>query len=143
MPRYVELTDYEIETRSVLMRLYRSHWEGETSYPAVHVNGAAPYLEAMGWIEKAGDGWRITQDGILQWAEMNRKSLSRQWVQGAEQFEELRRVLRIKVSDPRHPCNWPGCRKQKARASNGNMYSYCPQHLAEKQEAEKRKKFKD
>lgn len=65
------LPDDELEARSVLMRLYHSRVQGESHYPAQFVNGCAPGLEAQGWIERHGAGWRLTEDGVKAWAVMS------------------------------------------------------------------------
>lgn len=97
MPRHPEpLSEEEIERRSVLMRLYHSHWMGEESYPARFVNGHAPELAAKGWIEAVGEGWHITPVGIVAWAKMNEAMLKHKWAITAAQFNELRAVLNIK-----------------------------------------------
>lgn len=97
MPRHpVPLREDQIEMRSVMMRLYHSHFLGEGSYPARFVNGSAPALEAIGWIEAVGADWRITERGIEAWAEMNRDSLRHQWAANAPIFKELRAYLKKK-----------------------------------------------
>lgn len=73
------LDDNEMEMRSVLMRLYHSRMEGEAAYPARFVNGAAPGLEAKGWIERRDDGWRMTEAGVVAWAKLSSAVINNKW----------------------------------------------------------------
>lgn len=70
MPIFKSLSIDEIERRSIYMRLYRARWEGVVSYPSHLVNGQAPALLAQGHIERVGDGYRLTEDGVHAWAEI-------------------------------------------------------------------------
>lgn len=70
MTNPTNVSDEEIAMRSVMMRLYHSRIEGEAFYHEKLVNGAAPGLEANGWIARRGDGWRMTEDGVKAWADM-------------------------------------------------------------------------
>lgn len=65
-----ELTDDQVAIRSALMRLYHSRVYGDWYYPAGFVNGQTETLLAAGWMQAAGEGWRMTEAGIRAWAEM-------------------------------------------------------------------------
>ncbi len=134
------MPDDEIEMRSVLMRLYHSWYLKEASYPAVHVNGQAPKLVRAGWIEASGDGWRITESGILAWAQMNRRMLGHQWAIRAAQFDELRARLDISIQYS-GVCRKEGCNQPRKKAANGTEYMYCQVHMQEKWAADKRKRY--
>lgn len=71
MTNPTNVSDEEIGIRSLMMRLYHSRIEGEAYYHKCFVNGEAPGLEAKGWIERRGDGWRMTEEGVKAWAEIN------------------------------------------------------------------------
>lgn len=126
----------ELEVRSVLMRLYHSYWQGEDFYPARFVNGCAPAMEASGWIEKRGDGWRITECGIDQWAEMNRHALllepnQRSFLQGKQFFFLRDRLTREGRSDVKTTCVVEGCEKQRMVTSKGGKLTMCEDHQRE------------
>lgn len=119
------------EMRSVLMRLYHSYWQGEEFYPARFVNGCAPSMEANGLIEKHGEGWRITETGIDEWAEMNRHALllqpnQRSYLSGS-QFFFLRDRL-MKGSQEMKVCNVEGCGKPRMVSNKGKEMTMCPDH---------------
>lgn len=132
----------ELEVRSVLMRLYHSYWESEEFYPARFVNGCAPSMEAKGWIEKHGDGWRITEDGIDQWAEMNRHALmlnskQRSYLSGSQYFF-LRDRLPMEGRSDMAICKKEGCDKPRHIGISGNEFTYCHEHQKEQWAATKR-----
>lgn len=94
-----ELPEPVIAVRALLMKLYHSRQLGEAFYHAALVNGEAPPLEAQGWIERHGDGWRLTDKGLHGWALMNAKSLiSKTWYK-SEFYNELREQLKRGQSD--------------------------------------------
>lgn len=129
-------TDEEIEVRSLLMRLYHSHFLGEASYPAIHVNGHAPELQAKGWIESAGDGWKLTDAGITAWAEMNRQSLGHVWAMVSDQFQELRQ--RLGITDIKAiVCSAAGCRNKRMVSSD-----LCVKHWQQSTGAKQQSKAK-
>lgn len=122
------------------MRLYHSWYLKEDSYPARYVNGQAAKLEAKGWIEPVGNGWRMTEAGIVAWAKMNAKMLVHVWAIRAEQFDELRARLNIKVKSG-GACRKEGCNQPRHKsASGGTEYTFCEFHLREKWAADTRKK---
>lgn len=66
----LDVTEAEIEVRSLYMRLYRSRIEGDAAYPAKFVNGHADALIDAGHIQRLDDGYRLTEAGVRAWAEM-------------------------------------------------------------------------
>lgn len=140
MPRHDPLPDDVIAMRSVMMRLYHSWYMKEASYPARYVNGQAANLEDNGWIEPVGNGWRITDAGIMAWAKMNAKMLTHQWAIRAEQFDELRARLNINIKSG-GSCRKEGCNLPRHNsASGGTEYPFCEFHLHEKWAADTRKR---
>jgi len=130
------------EMRSVLMRLYHIYWQGEEFYPARFVNGCAPAMEANGWIEKHGDGWRITDDGIDHWAELNRHALmlqpnQRSYLHGS-QFSFLRDRLAMEGRSDMGICKKEGCDKPRHISIGGTEFSFCHEHQKEQWAAAKR-----
>lgn len=65
-----DMTQEELEERSVLMRLYKSRMSGDRYCPAQMIKPDVTRLLAAGLIEERGYGYRITEDGVKVWAEM-------------------------------------------------------------------------
>lgn len=95
-----ELPEDELAMRSLLMRLYHSRQLGEPFYHANFVNGEAPGLEAKGWIERHGDGWRLTDVGMTGWCEMNRHVFDHDLWYGGSLWDEMREWLQKKGAQP-------------------------------------------
>lgn len=64
------LSQAGIEERSALMRLYSSRLRGEGFYPAKFIQGHVELFTDLGWIEARGEGYRLTERGVKQWARM-------------------------------------------------------------------------
>ncbi len=132
MPRHEPKSDEAIEVRSVLMRLYHSRQMGEAFYPAQLVNGHAPQMEADGWIEWCGQGWRMTDAGLKVWAEMNPSLITHKFQSNKQFFEEMRHVLRGEDQMAGKTCIEEGCPNPRFVTEKGEEHSRCEMHQREK-----------
>jgi len=62
----------EIEIRSLYMRLFNAHINGEPFYPAAFAGQHINMLMIRGHAERHEQGYRITESGCRAWADMNR-----------------------------------------------------------------------
>lgn len=129
MPRHETLSDEAIEVRSVLMRLHHSRQMGEAFYPAAFVNGHAPQMEADGWIERCGQGWRLTDVGLKVWARMNPELIAHKFQSNKQFFEEMRHVLR--GEDQMRQCSVEGCEQPRMISKRGEVLTRCEFHQRE------------
>lgn len=127
MSRHMPLPNDEIETRSVLMRLYHSRQLGEAFYPARFVNGCAPQMEADGWIERHEQGWRLTETGVHVWAEMNRSMLRYKFQYGQKMFDEIRAYL-VEGRQEMGICTVKDCGKPRMVNNKGKELTMCEDH---------------
>lgn len=130
MPRHETLSDEAIEVRSVLMRLHHSRQMGEAFYPAAFVNGHAPQMEADGWIERCGQGWRLTDVGLKVWARMNPELIAYKYQYGQHLFDEMRRILRGE-DEVKTTCSVDGCVQPRMISKKGEMLQRCEMHQRE------------
>lgn len=128
MPRHEPQSDDAIEVQSVLMRLYHSRQMGEAFYPAAFVNGHAPQMEANGWIEWCGQGWRLTDAGLKVWAKMNPSLITRKFQYNVQFFEEMRHVLRGEAEVTEKICIEEGCTNPRFVTGKGEEHSRCEMH---------------
>jgi hypothetical protein len=132
-------SDADVNVRALLMKLYHSRQIGEAFYHAAFVNGEAPKLEADGLIERHGEGWRLTQDGLQAWAEMNAHLFeSNQWYRGAVFAEMRTALLREGRSSMTGICNKEGCGQPRHMSIGGHEFTFCTAHMIEKWDADKR-----
>ena len=130
MPRHEPKSDEAIEVRSVLMRLYHSRQMGEDFYPAQLVNGHAPQMEADGWIEWCGQGWRLTDAGLKVWAEMNPSLITYKYQYGQKMFDEMRAVLKGE-DEMETICCVEGCGQPRMISQKGETLQRCVMHQRE------------
>lgn len=128
MPRHEQLDDEELEMRSLLMRLYHSRQMGEDFYPAAFVNGHAPQMERDGWIERCGQGWRLTESGVKVWAHMNPELIAYKYQYGQQLFNEMRVILRGEEEMAGKVCVVEGCGKPRFVTAKGEEHTRCEQH---------------
>lgn len=129
----------DLGTRSLLMRLYHSRHSGEDFYHANLVNGEAPALAAAGWIERWGDGWRMTDAGVSEWAEMNRHHFSiKHYGYKNKIFDEMRERLTERGSEMVGICKVDGCGQPRHVSIGGHEFTYCIEHQREQWAAAKR-----
>lgn len=132
-------SDDEIKVGSLLMRLYHSRQMGEEFYHANLVNGEAPKLEAFGFIERYGDGWRLTDDGMQAWAEMNVHSFNSKYHYQGPFYAALRELLLSKGEESMTGiCKKEGCDQPRHVSIGGSEFSYCHEHQKEQWAAAKR-----
>lgn len=124
-------SDSEIAVRSLLMRLYHSRKMGEPFYHAALVNGEAPALEAKGWIERHGEGWRLTEAGVQGWSEMNVGSFNSRYYYKSEFYEEMRERAKGDEDVGDGICKVEGCTNPRMVNSKGEMLSRCEDHMRE------------
>ena len=136
-PRTNKPSDEELKVRSLLMRLYHSRQLGEAFYHANLVNGEAPKLEADGLIEQYGDGWRLTDAGLRQWAEMNTASFNSKYHYAGPFYKAMRDQL-TQGEDEMKICKKEGCTKPRMVNPKGVVQTYCEEHQREYWAASKR-----
>jgi len=140
MPRHEQLPDEAIEMRSVLMRLYHSRQMGEAFYPAAFVNGHAPQMEADGWIEWCGQGWRMTEEGLKVWARMNPTLITYKFQNNKQMFEEMRQVLRGEEEMSEKVCVVEGCGLPQYVTPKGERHYRCEKHQKEQWREDQQRK---
>lgn len=128
--RHEPLPASELAVRSLLMRLYHSREAGEESYYAGLVNGEAPALEAKGWIERHGDGWRMTDVGVVGWAEMNPLIFDSKRDYNARFNRSLRDEVE-KIMGEVRLCNVEGCQAVRMVSASGKVQTFCEEHQRE------------
>jgi hypothetical protein len=133
-------SDDEIKVRSLLMRMYHSRQIGEAFYHANLVNGEAPKLEADGWIEQHGEGWRLTDMGLRRWAEMNQNSFHSKYHYAGPFYKAMRDQL-VEGEDEVNICKKEGCDKPRMISKSGVVQTYCDVHQREKWAADKREEY--
>lgn len=129
MPKVAEMMADDMPVRSLLMRLYHSRWLGEDFYPPGAVNGEAADLEARGWIERHGQGWRITEQGVTEWAYLNYGCLtSDQAHYQGDLYKECRELLQEEALYMGLTCKKDGCDQARAVSVTGKELTYCREH---------------
>lgn len=88
--------DEAIEVRSLYMRMFRSWWQQDHCYPAQLCDGVEALL-AEGHAERINGGFRLTEEGVQAWAEMNAELLTQSTTSNKEQATYLRNLLKGKV----------------------------------------------
>jgi len=126
-----DLEDFEIGVRSLLMRLYHSRFFGEDFYPAGLVDALdATALEVRGWIERHAQGWRITEEGVSEWAHMNYVCLTgHQPHYKGELYQELRMLLEEEACYMGNICKTEGCDQPRATSVTGKELTHCREHM--------------
>jgi len=131
--RWEPINESDLAMRSLLMRMYRSRAEGEAYYHSNLVNGEAAALEADGWIEQHGDGWRMTERGVSEWALLNADNfMHSEWNARNGLFDELREIiLEVNAMGTRELCSVEGCDERRMMSKSGNRLTKCEKHQHE------------
>jgi len=89
------LTDNDFDVRCVYMKLYKSWFEGDAYLPAPFVGNGIQHLIDAGHAESVPHGYRMTEEGVNAWAQMNAEMLHRPEAKIAKsaKWQELKKRL--------------------------------------------------
>ncbi len=127
--RWEIIDDNDMKQRSLLMRMYHSRQEGEAFYHSNFVHSEAETLQRWGWIEPFGDGWRMTPQGVSEWALMNAETfMHSEWHNRGEIFDELRQIIDEVNAMKSETCKVEGCDERRMMSKSGKFLTRCEKH---------------
>lgn len=127
--RWEIIDDNDMKQRSLLMRMYHSRQEGEAFYHSNFVHSEAETLQRWGWIEPFGDGWRMTPQGVSEWALMNAETfMHSEWHNRGELFDELRHIIDEVNAMKSETCKVEGCDERRMMSKSGKFLTMCEKH---------------